>query len=391
MRTPIGRFGGALSSLTAPELGGKAAAEAISRAGVRPEEIGETIFGCARQAGVGPNPGRQVSRLAGVPDSVPAFTVNQACASGMKAVLLAAQAVLLGEADTLLAGGTESMSRVPYLLPGARFGMRMGRQELVDGMFRDGFFCPLCGELMGETAEALARDYGIGRQEQDRFAAESQRRCQEARDQGLFRDEIAPVEVPGPRGIVLVEADEHPRVGITEASLAKLPPVFAPEGSVTAGSSSGITDGAAALIVSSSPGSAADRGPVVRLSAWASAGVDPRRMGIGPVPAVRRLLQRASLSIDQIDVVEINEAFAAQVLACQRELRIDPSRLNPRGGAIALGHPIGCSGARLLVTLSHEMTRRDARYGIASLCVSGGMGVAALLERAASDRRPGDA
>jgi acetyl-CoA C-acetyltransferase len=391
VRTPIGRFGGALSSLTAPELGGKAAAEAIARAGVRPEEIGETIFGCARQAGVGPNPGRQVSRLAGVPDSVPAFTVNQACASGMKAVLLAAQAVLLGEADTLLAGGTESMSRVPHLLPGARFGMRMGRQELVDGMFRDGFLCPLCGELMGETAEALARDYGIGRQEQDRFAAESQRRCQEARDQGLFRDEIAPVEVPGPRGIVLVEADEHPRAGVTEASLAKLPPVFAPEGSVTAGSSSGITDGAAALIVSSSPGSSADRGPVVRLSAWASAGVDPRRMGIGPVPAVRRLLQRTSLSIDQIDVVEINEAFAAQVLACQRELGIDPSRLNPRGGAIALGHPIGCSGARLLVTLSHEMIRRDARYGIASLCVSGGMGVAALLERAASDRRSGGA
>ncbi len=380
VRTPIGKFGGALSGLTAPLLGAKAAAEAMARAGVPPGRIEETIFGCARQAGLGPNPGRQVSHLAGVPDAVPAYTVNQACASGMKSIFLAAQSVILGECDTVLAGGTESMSRVPYLLTQARSGMRMGHAELTDGMYRDGFLCPLCGQIMGETAETLAREYSISREEQDRYAAESQRRCQEARESGLFREEIVPVEVPGPKGgSVRVETDEHPRDSVTAESLSKLPAVFSREGTVTAGSSSGITDGAAAVVVSSSPPPGA-RGPLLRLTAWASAGVDPARMGIGPVPAIRKLLQRTGLDLDRIDVVEINEAFAAQVLACQRELRIDPSRLNPRGGAIALGHPIGCSGARIVVTLAHEMARRRARTGLAALCVSGGMGVAALLE-----------
>jgi acetyl-CoA C-acetyltransferase len=381
VRTPIGKFGGALASLSAPELGARAASEAMARGCVRPEEIEETIFGCARQAGLGPNPGRQVSHLAGIPDTAPAYTVNQACASGIKSILLAAQSILLGEARTVLAGGTESMSRVPYLLTGGRFGVRMGHSELTDGMYRDGFLCPLCGQIMGETAENLAREYGIGREEQDRFAAESQRRCQEAREAGLFREEIVPVEVPRGKGTtVRVEADEHPRNGVTADSLSKLPAVFSRGGTVTAGTSSGITDGAAAVVVSSSAGDSGGRGPVARLAAWAVSGVDPARMGIGPVPAIRKLLRQTGLSLEEIEVVEINEAFAAQVLACQRELKIDPSRLNPLGGAIALGHPIGCSGARIIVTLIHEMARRKARRGLAALCVSGGMGAAALLE-----------
>jgi acetyl-CoA C-acetyltransferase len=381
VRTPIGRFGGGLASLSAPVLGARAAAEAMKRAGIRPEMIEETIFGCARQAGLGPNPGRQVAHLAGVPDASPAYTVNQACASGMKAILLAAQSILLGEARQVLAGGTESMSRVPYLLTGGRFGVRMGHAELADGMYRDGFLCPLCGQIMGETAENLAREYGISREEQDQYAAESQRRCQEAREKDLFRGEIVPVEIPGPKGgAVRVETDEHPRDGVTRESLSRLPPAFSPEGTVTAGTSSGITDGAAAVVVSSSPGDAGPSGPVARLAGWALAGVDPARMGIGPVPAIRKLLQRTGLSLDEVDIVEINEAFAAQVIACQRELRIDSSRLNPQGGAIALGHPIGCSGSRIVVTLIHEMFRRKARRGLAALCVSGGMGAAALLE-----------
>jgi acetyl-CoA C-acetyltransferase len=388
VRTPIGRFGGSLSSLSATELGAQAAIEAIKRAGVQPQEIEETVIGCARQAGLGPNPGRQIAHLAGIPDTSPASTVNQACASGMKAILLAAQSILLGENRCVLAGGTESMTRVPYLFPGGRFGVRMGHTELLDAMYRDGFLCPLCGKIMGETAESLAREYGITREEQDDFAAESQRRCQAARERGHFRDEIVAVEVPGPKGkTTRVDSDEHPRDGVTRETLSRLPPAFSSGGTVTAGTSSGVTDGAAALVVSSSPGGD-EPGRAVRLAAWAVVGVDPARMGIGPVPAIRKLLQRTGLSLDDIDLVEINEAFAAQVLACQRELRIDPSRLNPNGGAISLGHPIGCSGARIMVTLIHEMVRRQARRGVAALCVSGGMGAAALVELA-PDSQPG--
>ena len=380
VRTPIGRFGGSFLSLPAPALGAAAAREALSRSGFSPSAIRETVFGCARQAGVGPNPARQASHLCGIPVSTPAFTVNQACASGLKAIFLAARSVMADEANPILAGGMENMSRVPYLLTAGRFGTRMGHQELTDGMVRDGFLCPLCGQIMGETAENLAREYGISREEQDRYAAESQRRCERAGDEGLFRAEIVPVEVPGSRGqSLVVERDEHPRKGVTLESLAKLPPAFGKEGTITAGSASGITDGGAAIVVSADrPPSA--RGPVTRLLGWSSVGVEPSRMGIGPVPAIRTLLERSGLSLDDIDVVEINEAFAAQVLACQRELKIDPEKLNPNGGAIALGHPIGCSGARIVITLMHEMARRRARYGIAALCVSGGMGVAALLE-----------
>jgi acetyl-CoA C-acetyltransferase len=382
VRTPIGRFGGGLAAIPSPQLGAAAAREAVRRAAFQPGDIQETIFGCARQAGVGPNPARQASRLAGVPDETPAYTVNQACASGLKAILLAGRAIAGGEAETILAGGMESMSRVPYLLASARHGARMGHQELTDAMFKDGFLCPLSGLLMGETAENLAREYGISRQEQDGYAAESQRRCQSARERGWFTQEIVPVEVPGAKPPApRLAADEHPRDGVTAASLSSLPPVFGKDGTITAASASGITDGAAAVVVSRARPRGAD-GPVCRLLAWTSVGVQPERMGIGPVPAIRKLLQASGVSLDQIDVVEINEAFAAQVLACQRELRIDPQKLNPNGGAIALGHPIGCSGTRIVVTLMHEMARRGARLGVAALCVSGGLGVAALLQSA---------
>ena len=381
VRTPIGRFGGSLAAVPSPQLGAVAGREALRRAGLGAQAIHETILGCARQAGVGPNPARQASHLAGVPDEVPAYTVNQACASGLKSILLAARSIAGGESEIILAGGMENMSRVPYLLSSARHGARMGHQELTDAMFRDGFLDPLSGLLMGETAENLAREYGISREEQDRYAAESQRRCQAAREQGWYTEEIVPVDLPGaqPRRL---SADEHPRDGVTAASLASLPPVFGRDGTITAGSASGITDGAAALVVSrrKPPGAA---GPLCRLLAWTSVGVAPERMGIGPVPAIRKLLQRAETSLQEIDLVEINEAFAAQVRACHRELRIDPQKLNPNGGAIALGHPIGCSGARIVVTLMHEMARRRARLGIAALCVSGGLGIAALLQSAA--------
>ena len=390
VRTPIGRYGGSFLTLPAPELGALAAREALIRSGFSAAEVQETIFGCARQAGVGPNPARQASHLAGIPDSVPAFTVNQACASGLKAILLAARSVQASESDPVLAGGMENMSRVPYLLSSVRFGVRMGHQELADSMVKDGFLCPLCGQIMGETAENLAREYGISRLDQDRYAAQSQTRCQQARERGLFKEEIVPVETPGSKGVRnRVEADEHPRDQVTVESLAKLPPVYGEKGTVTAGSASGITDGGAALLVSRQrPRST--RGPVVRLEHWTSVGVEPSRMGIGPVPAIRKLLKHSALSLQDIDIVEINEAFAAQVLACQRELNLDPEKLNPNGGAIALGHPIGCSGARIVVTLMHEMARRKARYGIAALCVSGGMGVAALLESEPSTREGGN-
>ncbi|HEV8376020.1 MAG TPA: thiolase family protein [Candidatus Polarisedimenticolia bacterium] len=385
VRTPIGRFGGSFRAVPAPRLGAAAARAALVRSGRSPDEIQETVFGCARQAGVGPNPARQIAHLAGIPDRSPAYTVNQACASGLKAILLAARAVGSAESDPVLAGGVENMSRVPYLVESLRFGGRMGHAEVTDGMIRDGFLCPLCGQLMGETAENLVKGYGISREEQDRYAAESQQRYQRARDRGIDQEEIVPVEIEGPRGTVLrVEADEHPRNDVTIESLARLSPVYGPGGTITAGSASGITDGGAALIVSGSrPEPSSSSGPVARLTWWTSVGVEPARMGIGPVPAIRRLLSETGLSLDRIDLVELNEAFAGQVLACQRELRIDPDRLNPNGGAIAMGHPIGCSGARIVVTLIHEMARRKARYGIAALCVSGGMGVAALLEPAA--------
>ena len=381
-RTPIGRFGGAFASLTAPELGTAAARGALAAAGVPGEAVDEVIFGNARQAGVGPNPARQIGRRAGLADSVPARTVNQACASGLRAILDAAAAIRLGDARVVLAGGTESMSNTPYLLPAARWGKRFGDGQLEDGMYRDGFHCPLADQLMGETAETLARRYGLSRSECDRYAARSQNRAEAARNTGRFDAEIVPVPVSSRKGEVEVARDEHPRDGVTPESLARLSPVFRKDGVVHAGNSSGITDGAAAVVVLTRA-AAAELGvrPLARLAGYATAGVDPRVMGIGPVPAVRDLLARTGLGLDEVALVELNEAFAPQVLACARDLELDPDRLNANGGAIALGHPIGATGARIVVTLLHEMERRRARYGIATLCVSGGMGVAALLER----------
>jgi acetyl-CoA C-acetyltransferase len=382
-RTPIGKFGGAFASLTAAELGGAAALAAIERSGLPAAAVDETIVGHARQAGGGPNTARQVSRRAGIPDAVPAFTVNKACASSLKAITLGALTIAAGENDVVLAGGTECMSATPYLLPRARFGTRMGHTEVVDAMYRDGFLCPLCGHLMGETAETLAREYGILRAEQDAYAVESQRRAGRARTEGRFQDEIVPVAVAGKKGEVLVAEDEHPRPDTTVEALAKLPPVFDPQGTVHAGNSSGITDGAAALVLASEEEVArAGVEPLARVAAWTSAGVDPARMGIGPVPAVKALLEKTKLTLADVDLIELNEAFAAQVVACARDLSLDLAKVNVNGGAIALGHPIGGTGARIATTLLHEMKRRGARRGLATLCVSGGMGMAVLFERA---------
>jgi acetyl-CoA C-acetyltransferase len=349
---------------------------------VRPDQVDQTILGHARQAGCGPNPARQVSVACGVPVERPAFTINQACLSGMQSVLDAARTIRLGEAEVVLTGGMESMSQVPYLLD-ARWGYRMGHQPVIDGMYRDGFLDPLSDKLMGATAETLAEQYEIGREEQDAYAALTQQRCERARNDGLFRDEIVPIEVKARKGTRLVDSDEHPRDGVTAESLARLPAVFKKDGSVSAGNSSGITDGAAAMLVLSSE--AAKRlgvAPTARMVGYRVDGVDPEIMGIGPVPAVRNLLQATDLDQEAIDLVELNEAFAAQVLAVDRELKLGFERTNVNGGAIALGHPIGCSGARIVVPLLHEMIRRKSRLGLATLCVSGGMGGAMIVESA---------
>jgi acetyl-CoA C-acetyltransferase len=383
VRTPIGRFGGTLSSWTAADLGLAVARESMHRARITPDQVQQSIWGCARQAGGGPNVARQITFKAGVPETSPAFTVNQACGSGLKAIILAAQEILLGRANIVLAGGTESMSRVPYFAEGARWGMRMGNVELVDGMYRDGFNDPISGLVMGETAENLARNYEISRDEQDDYALRSQQRAQRATETGRFLGEIAPLEITGRKGEKIpFDRDEHYRPGTGIQDLAKLAPVFSKSGTVTAGNSSGITDGAAALVVMDEDAlklSGAE--PQVRLVDYEVVGVAPEIMGIGPVPAVRALLERQKLRLDDIDLVELNEAFAAQVIACDRDLQFDPERLNVNGGAIALGHPIGCTGVRITTTLLHEMNKREAKRGLATLCVSGGMGLALLVER----------
>jgi acetyl-CoA C-acetyltransferase len=383
VRTPIGRFGGTIASWTAADLGVAVAKESLHRAGVSAGEIKESIWGCARQAGGGPNVGRQITYRAGAPETVPAFTVNQACGSGLKAIILAAQEIMLGRAETVLAGGTESMSRVPYFAEGARWGMRLGNMQLVDGMYRDGFNDPLSGLVMGETAENLARGYEISRSEQDQYALRSQQRAVAAIESGRFREEVLSLEVKDARGAVADFArDEHPRAGTTMEDLAKLAPVFSGEGSITAGNSSGITDGAAAVVVTSEEAlEKSGTTPQARILDYEIAGVAPEIMGIGPVPAIRVLLERQQLNLDAIDLIELNEAFAAQVIACDRELQFDSEKLNVNGGAIALGHPIGCTGVRITTTLLHEMQKRKAKLGLATLCVSGGMGLALLVER----------
>jgi acetyl-CoA C-acetyltransferase len=380
VRTPIGKFGGSLASLTAAEMGVVAAKAAIERAGIRPEQVEETIFGNARQAGGGPNPARQISVRGGVPQEVPAFTVNEACASGMKSIALAYQSVLLGDSSCILAGGTESMSRLPYYLE-ARWGFRLGNQELVDGMYRDGFFCPLAKMVMGETAEVLATQYKISREEQDEYALLSQTRAARAIAAGRFSDEIAPVTIEGKKGTTVFSRDEHPFADASMEKLGKLQPVFSKDGTVTAGNSSGITDGAAAVVVASEFFVKKNNlKPLARITAVTSAGVDPKTMGIGPVPALQKLQEKHNLRLHEFGLIELNEAFAAQVLACDRELNFNRDRLNVNGGSIAIGHPIGCTGTRITVTLLHEMLKRNTRRGVATLCVSGGLGMALALE-----------
>src|SRR3954452_8214563 len=387
-RTPIGRYGGAFRNTHPADLGAVATRTALERSGVDPTNVDEALFGHARQAGSGPNPARQIVRRAGLPDSVPAQTINKACASGMQAIASAAQSIVLGESEIAVAGGIESMSRMPYLIDSedARWGHRMGNFTLVDAMYRDGFTCSLCGMIMGETAEVLARDCGITREASDAYAVETQRRAAVAIAEGRFRDEIAPVTVTDPKArAVVIDADEHPRPDTTLETLKKLGPVFPKveghAGIITAGTSSGITDGGAAVVLTSSARAMAlGLRPLARIVGWASAGVDPRTMGIGPVPAMRKLFQRTGLTMDDFDLVELNEAFAPQVLAVLRDEPIPSEKLNVNGGAIALGHPIGCTGTRIVVTLLYEMRRRQARRGLATLCVSGGMGMAIALE-----------
>lgn len=382
VRTPIGKFGGVLASLTAADLGTAAAKAALERTGLDPARVDQVIFGHARQAGGGPNTARQIGHRAGVPDDRPAYTVNQACGSGLQAVLSAARTILTGEASVVLAGGTESMSNTPYLLPRARWGYRLGHAEIVDGMYQDGFNDPLSQLAMGETAEELAEEAGVDRGASDEWAVLSQNRAERARAAGRFDPEIAPVFVQDKKGETRVDRDEHPRDGVSLESLAKLQPVFRKGGRVTAGNASGITDGAAALVVASRRAAAELGLPVAaRLVGWEVVGVEPRIMGIGPVPAVKRLLEKTGLGMDAIDEFELNEAFACQVLACVDGLGLDRERVNPDGGAISLGHPIGATGARILVTLLHGMAARGGERGIATLCVSGGLGLAALVER----------
>ena len=383
-RTPIGRFGGGLASLSAAELGTHAAKATLERSGVVRGSVDLLIFGNARQAGVGPNVARQIAIRSGLSQEVPAYTVNQACGSGMRAIINAVNEIRLGDAAVVIAGGVESMSNTPYLLTGARWGQRMGHGEVVDGMIRDGFLCPVADEMMGATAETLAERYGISREEQDRFALESQRKAKEAWSGSRFEREIVPVEIEGRKGTTVIARDEHPRPDATLEGMAKLPAVFREGGTVHAGNSSGITDGAAAMIVAS--GDAVRRlglQPIARVRGYAQAAVDPKIMGIAPVPSTKKLLGELGMRLDQVGIVELNEAFAAQVIACDRELGFDPERLNVHGGAIALGHPIGATGARIVTSLLHAMEGRNATTGLATLCISGGMGLSMLFERPA--------
>ena len=381
VRTPIGKFLGGLSELSPADLGVAAVVPALERAGVSADRVGELRFGCGRQAGGGPNVARQIAVRSGIPVTSTAVTVNMACGSGLLAIMEARDAIERGEFEVVVAGGTESMSQLPFYMLGARKGYRLGQGELVDGMYRDGFQCPLADQLMGATAENLAEEFSISREEQDSYAVETQRRCQQAREENLFADEIAPVEIPGRKGPTVISVDEHPRDNSNMALMAKLKPVFKKEGTVHAGNSSGITDGACALVLANEEVAKAEGWPILAVvGASARGGVEPRRMGMGPVPAIGKLLTQTGASISDYDLVEINEAFAAQVLACLKEVDIDRDRLNVHGGSIALGHPIGATGARIVTTLIHAAKRRGGGKGMASLCISGGMGLALDLE-----------
>ncbi|WIV12191.1 acetyl-CoA C-acetyltransferase [Proteiniborus sp. MB09-C3] len=383
VRTPIGAFGGKLKSMTAVDLGAIVAKEAIARAGISAEIVDDVIFGNVLQAGLGQNVARQVSVKAGIPIEVPSFTVNKVCGSGLKTVALAAQAVLSGEADVILAGGTENMSAAPYILNDARWGQRMGDGKLVDYMIHDGLWDIFNDYHMGITAENIAEQWNITREEQDEFALRSQIRAEEAIKNGRFMSEIVPVAVPQKKGDqVIIDKDEYPRFGTTLEALSKLKPAFKKDGTVTAGNSSGINDGAAAVVVmSKEKADELDVKPLVTIKAYASAGVDPSIMGIGPIPAARKALKKAGLQIEDIDLVEANEAFASQSLYVVKELGLNMEKTNVNGGAIALGHPIGASGTRILVTLIHEMIKKNVKTGLATLCIGGGQGIAMIVTR----------
>jgi len=384
VRTALGNFNGSLKNVSAPELGGAVIKGALDQAGVMPDQVDEVIMGNVLQAGLGQNPARQAAIKAGIPESVSSMTINKVCGSGLKAVHLATQAILAGDAEVVVAGGMENMSQAPYLLKNARDGFKMGDQKLVDTLTSDGLTCIFNDYHMGITAENLANKYSITREEQDEFSAWSQEKAVKAIETGKFKDEIVPVVIPQRKGEPIVfDTDEYPKKGTTVEKLAGLRPAFKKDGTVTAGNASGINDGAAAVVVMSKK-KADELGlkPLVTIKANASAGVDPSIMGIGPVPAVRRVLEKASVSMEDLNLIEANEAFAAQSLAVDRELHFNKKILNVNGGAIALGHPIGASGARILVTLIHEMKRRNAHTGLATLCIGGGQGVATIVELA---------
>ncbi|WP_240377010.1 acetyl-CoA C-acetyltransferase [Bacillus piscicola] len=383
VRTPIATFRGAFKNVSAVDLGAVVIQSALERAGVKNDQVDEVIMGNVLQAGIGQNPARNAALQAGLPETVPAMTINKVCGSGLKAVHLASQAIQTGDADIVVAGGMENMSQAPYLVKGARDGFGMGDQKLVDSMIADGLTCAMEGYHMGITAENINERFGITREEQDNFAARSQEKATYAQENGVFAEEIVPVPVPQRKGDPLVvEHDEGIRPGTSTEKLGKLRPAFQKDGSVTAGNSSGINDGAAALVVMSER-RAQELGitPLCRIRSNASAAINPSVMGLGPVTATKRALERAEMSISDLDLVEANEAFAAQSIAVQRELNIDPERLNVNGGAIALGHPIGASGARVLVTLLYEMKRRGSATGLATLCIGGGQGVATVVEQ----------
>ncbi len=381
-RTAIGKFGGTLARISASDLGAHVIGEVLERAGVAPAQVSEVIMGQVLTAGCGQNPARQAAIRAGLPDLIPAMTINKVCGSGLKAAMIGAQSIALGDADVVVAGGQESMSLAPHVLPGSRDGYRMGDGKMVDSMIVDGLWDVYNQYHMGVTAENVAKEYGVSRADQDAFALASQQKTEAAQKAGRFKDEIVPIEIPSRKGTVVFADDEYPRHGATIEALNGLKPAFDKNGSVTAGNASGINDGAAAVVLASAT-KARELGlkPLATVRAYASAGVDPRYMGMGPVPASKRCLARAGWSPQELDLMEINEAFAAQAIAVNRQIGWDVAKVNVNGGAIALGHPIGASGCRILVTLLHEMAKRGAKKGLASLCIGGGMGVAMAIER----------
>ena len=382
-RTPVGAYGGAFKTVSARELGAVAAKEAIKRAGIKPEDIDESILGCVLQAGNGQNIARQIALDAGIPKEKPAMTLNIVCGSGLRSVSLAAQMIMAGDDDIVLAGGTESMSQAPYLLPDERWGARMGDKKVVDEMIKDGLWDAFNDYHMGVTAENIAEKFGLTREEQDELAAGSQQKAAKARAEGRFKDEIVPVEVKGRKGkVTVVEEDEYIKEGVTTESISKLRPAFIKDGTVTAANASGINDGAACLVVMSEE-KAKELGvkPLATIVSYATEGVDPAIMGTGPIPTVRKALEKADLKLEDIDLIEANEAFAAQALSVIKELGLNTDIVNVNGGAIALGHPVGASGARILTTLLYEMQKRDSKKGIATLCIGGGMGTAVAVER----------